>query len=119
MSDKPKVVKISWEDLQNMGNPENAPEVMEEQGDKNSYLKTPIKVHYERKGRGGKEAVVIRGLEAIDETILEETCKKIKSKLGVGGAVKEGEIIVQGNQRDKVVAILTELGFRQIKKAGG
>lgn len=119
MSDKPKVVKISWEDLQNMGNPENAPEVMEEQDDKNSYLKTPIKVHYERKGRGGKEAVVIRGLEAIEETILEETCKKIKSKLGVGGAVKEGEIIVQGNQRDKVVAILTELGFRQIKKAGG
>lgn len=119
MSDKPKVVKISWEDLQNMGNPENAPEVLEEQDDKNSYLKTPIKVHYERKGRGGKEAVVIRGLEAIEETILEETCKKIKSKLGVGGAVKEGEIIVQGNQRDKVVAILTELGFRQIKKAGG
>ncbi len=119
MSDKPKVVKISWEDLQNMGNPENAPEVMEEQDDNNSYLKTPIKVHYERKGRGGKEAVVIRGLEAIEETILEETCKKIKSKLGVGGAVKEGEIIVQGNQRDKVVAILTELGFRQIKKAGG
>ena len=72
MSDKPKVVKISWEDLQNMGNPENAPEVMEEQDDKNSYLKTPIKVHYERKGRGGKEAVVIRGLEGIEETILEE-----------------------------------------------
>lgn len=119
MSEKPKVVKISWEDLQNMGNPENAPEVMEEQDVKNSYLKTPIKVHYERKGRGGKEAVVIRGLEAIDEPILEETCKKIKSKLGVGGAVKEGEIIVQGNQRDKVVAILSELGFRQIKKAGG
>ncbi len=119
MSDKPKVVKISWEDLQNMGNPQNAPEIVEEQDDKSNYFKTPIKVHYERKGRGGKEAIVIRGLELIDEGILEETCKKIKSKLGVGGAVKEGEIIVQGNQRDKVVSILSEMGFRQIKKAGG
>ena len=66
MSDKPKVVKISWEDLQDMGNPQNAPEIVEEQDDKSNYFKTPIKVHYERKGRGGKEAIVIRGLIMIN-----------------------------------------------------
>lgn len=119
MSDKPKPVKISWEDLQNMGNPENAPELIEEKNGQADHLKLPIKVHYERKGRGGKEAVVIRGMETLEEGLLEITCKQIKSRLGVGGSVKEGEIIIQGNQREKVVAILTELGYRQIKKAGG
>lgn len=119
MSEKPKPVKISWEDLQNMGNPENAPEMPEDKANQSAHFKTPIKVHYEKKGRGGKEAVVIRGMEMLDASLLEETCKTIKARIGVGGAVKEGEIIIQGNQREKVVAILTELGYRNIKKAGG
>lgn len=119
MADKPKPLQISWEDLQKMGNPENAPELESEVDADLSYLKLPVKVHYERKGRGGREALIIRGLESLAEDALETYCKKIKSRIGVGGAVKEGEIIIQGNQRDKVVAILIELGFRNVKKAGG
>ena len=49
MADKPKPVQISWEDLQKMGNPENAPELESEADADLSYLKLPVKVHYERK----------------------------------------------------------------------
>ena len=62
---------------------------------------------------------MITGLESLTDDALETYCKKIKSSLGVGGAAKEGEIIIQGNQRDKVVAILNNFGFKNVKKAGG
>lgn len=119
MADKPKPLQISWEDLQKMGNPENAPELESDVEAEQSFLKLPVKVHYERKGRGGREALIIRGLESLEDGTLDNYCKKIKSSLGVGGAAKEGEIIIQGNQRDKVVTILNELGFKNVKKAGG
>ncbi len=119
MADKPKPIQISWEDLQKMGNPENAPEPESESTPDKSHLKWPVKVHYERKGRGGREAIIIKGLESLPDEELEDYCKKIKSRLSVGGAAKEGEIIIQGNQREKVVALLLEWGFKNVKKAGG
>lgn len=119
MPEKNKPTLISWEDLQKMGNPQNAPELPEDKESKQAHLKWPVKVHYERKGRGGKEAIIIKGLESLDASLAEALCKKLKSRLGVGGAVKEGEIIIQGNQRDKVIEILLADGFKNIKKAGG
>jgi translation initiation factor 1 len=112
-----KKVNISWEDFQAMGNPENAPEEPKEVV-KVSY-KIPLKVHYERKGRGGKEAIIIRGLEEDASHDIEDICKSIKTKMGVGGNVKDGEIIISGNNRDKVIEILSKIGFTNIKKAGG
>lgn len=114
-----KEVTLSWDDFKKMGNPENALEVSEKSNKDFSYRKDlAVRLHYERKGRGGKEAVVIRGLEE-DLEVLKEICNKIKSEIGVGGSVKNSEIIIQGKQRDKMLVILTEMGYTSTKKAGG
>lgn len=109
---------LNWDQFQSMGNPENAPEEPKEEKENKGLGKFQVRVHYERKGRGGKEALIIRGIEMPD-SYLAEVCKKIKSRLGVGGTAKDGEIILQGNQREKVVVILKELGFNGTKNGGG
>uniref|UniRef100_A0A7C1FFM4 Translation initiation factor n=1 Tax=Caldilinea aerophila TaxID=133453 RepID=A0A7C1FFM4_9CHLR len=77
----------------------------------------PVRVALERKGRGGKSVSVITGISAAPVE-LEALCKTLKNRLGAGGAVKDGSIEIQGDQRDKIVAILQEMGY-QAKKAGG
>ena len=110
--------KLGWEDFIKLGNPDNAPEEKEVSNDSESYRQMNLYVHYEKKGRGGKEAILIKGIE-LDQLKLEEIAKTIKNKLGVGGSVKDGEIIISGNKRDKIIEILTSIGFKKIKKAGG
>lgn len=76
-----------------------------------------VRVGLERKGRGGKTVSLVTGVTAAPAE-LEKLCKLLKNRLGTGGAVKEQVIEIQGDQRDKIVAILVELGY-QAKKAGG
>jgi len=76
-----------------------------------------VRVALERKGRGGKSVSLITGVTAAPAE-LDKLCKLLKNRLGTGGAVKEQVIEIQGDQRDKIVAILLELGY-QAKKAGG
>ena len=118
--DKKKAVSLGWEDFVKLGNPENAPEISDNSNSKpiKNYAQQPVKLHYEKKGRGGKEAIIIRGLDS-DKDDLDELCKLLKSKLGVGGAIKDGEIIIQGNQRDKILQIMLDRGYKNVKKAGG
>ena len=66
-------------------------------------------------GRAGKVATVVRGFVGSDAD-LEELSKTLKRKIGVGGAAKDGEIIIQGENRDRVLAILLAEGYSQAKK---
>ena len=76
-----------------------------------------LEAHFSKKGRGGKVVTVIKGFEG-SEQALKKLGKELKNKLGVGGSAKNGEIIIQGNNRDKVVALLQEKGYK-VKKIGG
>lgn len=77
----------------------------------------PVRVHLERKGRGGKTVSVIKGVMSPSHG-KEALVKLLKNKLGTGGAVKENDVEIQGDHRDKLVELLNELGYKA-KKAGG
>lgn len=82
------------------------------------YANDQVRVWIDRKSRGGKEAIIIQGITAEPE-LLKELSTWLKIKCGVGGNVKNDEIIIQGKQRDKVIDLLRERGFKDVKKAGG
>jgi translation initiation factor 1 len=76
-----------------------------------------LEAHFSKKGRGGKIVTIIKGFEGTDQE-LKALGKEIKNKMGVGGSIKDGEIIIQGNIREKIVAYLKEKGYN-VKKIGG
>jgi len=67
--------------------------------------------------KGGKIATVIENFIGKNED-LEKLGKTIKNKCGVGGTVKDGYILLQGEHRDKVMILLTQLGYKTKKKGG-
>ena len=117
MGDKFK--NLSWEDFQKMGNPENAPELPDENesNDNMNWNTLSARIHLEKKHRGGKTASIVRGLN-ISEDKMKTLAKELKAKCGVGGSVKNREIIIQGDQREKILAHLQKLGIKDVKKAG-
>lgn len=76
-----------------------------------------LRVLIDRKKRKGKEVTLVTDFVGTEES-MKALGKMLKSKCGVGGAVKDGEIMIQGNQRDKIVKILLDLGYTGTKKSG-
>ena len=67
--------------------------------------------------KGGKIATIVENLIG-SENDLESLGKQLKNKCGSGGTVKDGIILIQGEQRDKVIGILQSLGYKTKKKGG-
>lgn len=76
-----------------------------------------LRVWLDKKHRGGKTASVVRDFVGSNDD-LKDLAKILKSKCGVGGSAKDGEIIIQGDHRDKIMKILSDIGYKA-KKAGG
>lgn len=75
-----------------------------------------LRVWRDTKHRAGKTATLVRGFVGRDAD-LQQLARTLKSKCGVGGSAKDGEIIIQGDHRDRVTEILLALGYG-CKKAG-
>lgn len=76
-----------------------------------------LRVLIDRKNRGGKEATLVTGFIGTQED-LSNLGKTLKSKCGVGGSAKDGEIIIQGAHADRVLQLLLSMGYKA-KRAGG
>jgi len=76
-----------------------------------------LEAHFSNKGRGGKTVTVVSGFLG-PESELKSLAKLLKTKCSVGGTVKDREIIIQGNYRDKIMSILQKEGY-QVKRVGG
>lgn len=72
--------------------------------------KQRLLVTIDRRNRGGKQVTLVTGFVGKADD-LKELGKTLKTRLGVGGSAKDGEITVQGDFRDKVVALLREMGY--------
>ncbi len=74
----------------------------------------PLRTSIEKKNRGSKIVTVVRGFTGTEED-LKALGKLLKTRCGVGGAVKDGEILIQGEWRDKIVALLRSEGYKLTK----
>ena len=77
-----------------------------------------VDIRREKDGRGGKTVTVVMGFVGIGLPEKEQLTKKMRAACGCGGTVKDGNIEIQGDQRERVAEILTAAGFRPVYAGG-
>jgi translation initiation factor 1 len=75
----------------------------------------PLSIRLDTKNRAGKAVTLITGFTGKEED-LQDLCKKLKNFCGTGGSAKDGEIIIQGDQREKVMQWLQKNGYKMAKR---
>ncbi|WP_018462387.1 translation initiation factor [Segatella paludivivens] len=73
-----------------------------------------LRLYMERAGRGGKTVTIVKFFVGSEDDMMN-LCKILKQKCGVGGSVKDGEIIIQGDHRERLLDILKKEGYTQTK----
>ena len=98
-------------------NPDFAFDYGEEEAVTIEPSKQNLRVMLDKKQRAGKKVTLITGFQGSDFD-LAVLGKELKSACGVGGSVKDGEILLQGDFREKVLALLQEKGYKKTKISG-
>lgn len=74
-----------------------------------------LRITLDRKNRSGKEVSLVSGFVGPDED-LKDLAKELKHKCGVGGSVKDGAVIIQGDKREQILKILSDMGYKKARK---
>ncbi len=92
--------------------PQAAPEAPDNTVEESPAAKSaPLHIAYERKGRKGKPATIIYGFDCSDDE-LQHVAADLKKRIGVGGSARGGEILLQGDWRQRAAELLREMGFK-------
>jgi translation initiation factor 1 len=87
-----------------------------EETDTLSPQRQHLRVSLDKSNRGGKQVTLVKGFVGTSAD-LEKLGKLVKTKCGVGGSVKDGEIVIQGDLRDKVLQLLIKEGYQNSKRS--
>lgn len=108
---------LDWKDLlgalKESGSLPKGEELIEEPQNTTDKPKKKETLHVvlDKKGRKGKTATIIEGLQC-DDTETEELAKSLKQKLGTGGSTRPGEILIQGDRKKEISEILIKMGYK-------